>query len=295
MEQVELSSLDLRYVDCRLKSPLAEKALLVSILESGIRDPLQGVDVGGQRILLDGFKRYRCAVKLNIGIVPYISLGDDQALGIIQLIRVSNAKSLNIVEQARLIENLKTHHQMSTAEIAALLEKSKGWVSMRSGLIGQMSQCVKEKIFKGDFPVYSFMYTLRRFMRMNAVSKKEVDDFVNAVAGRHLSIRDIDMLAGGYFKGSGALVEQIRAGNLSWSVARIKEGITSSGFSKQEQATVKALEIILRYMQRFCVTHHDTVSRAFAAQANLLCGGIIRQMDIFSKAVRSLHDRCGQA
>ena len=295
MEQVELSSLDLRYVDCRLKSHLAEKTLLASILESGIRDPLQGVDVDGQRILLDGFKRYRCAEKLNIGIVPYLSLGDDQALGIIQLIRVSNAKSLNIVEQARLIENLKSHHQMSTAEIAALLEKSKGWVSMRSGLIGQMSQCVKEKIFKGDFPVYAFMYTLRRFMRMNAVSKSEIDDFVNAVAGKHLSIRDIDILAGGYFKGSRALREQIRAGNLPWAVARIKEGITRSGFSKQEQATVKALEIILGYMQRFCSTHHDPVSRAFAAQANLLSGGIIRQLDIFSKAVRSLHDRCGQA
>jgi hypothetical protein len=52
MEQVELSSLDLRYVDCRLKSHLAEKTLLASILESGIRDPLQGVDVDGQRILL---------------------------------------------------------------------------------------------------------------------------------------------------------------------------------------------------------------------------------------------------
>jgi hypothetical protein len=55
----------LRYVDCRLKSHLAEKTLLASILESGIRDPLQGVDVDGQRILLDGFKRYRCAEKLN--------------------------------------------------------------------------------------------------------------------------------------------------------------------------------------------------------------------------------------
>jgi hypothetical protein len=139
------------------------------------------------------------------------------------------------------------------------------------------------------------MYTLRRFMRMNAVSKSEVDDFVNAVAGKHLSIRDIDILAGGYFKGLRALREQIRAGNLPWAVARIKEGITGSGFSKQEQATVKALEMILGYMQRFCSTHHDTVSCAFAAQANLLSGGIIGQLDIFSKAVRSLHDRCGQA
>jgi len=294
MQEVELSSLDLRYEDCRLKSSLAEKQLLVSILESGIRDPLQGVDVDGERILLDGFKRYRCAVKLNIGIVPYICLGDDQALGIIQLIRVSNARSLNIVEQARLIEDLKANHKMSTSEIADLLGKSRGWVSMRAGLIGQMSKCVKEKIFKGDFPVYSFMYTLRRFMRMNAVSKSDIDDFVKAVSGRHLSIRDIDILASGYFKGSRELGEQIRTGNLSWGLSRIKEEINSNGFSKQEQAALKALEIILRYMQRFCAMRHGAVSSAFAAQANLLSDGIIRQLEIFSKAVRSFHDRCGQ-
>ena len=71
IEQVEISSLDLRYEACRMKSPGGEKVLLGSILEHGIRDPLQGVDTNAVRILLDGFKRYRCAKRLGIGIVPY--------------------------------------------------------------------------------------------------------------------------------------------------------------------------------------------------------------------------------
>lgn len=41
-EQIEISSLDLRYEAYRLKAPGAEKILLASILENGIRDPLQG-------------------------------------------------------------------------------------------------------------------------------------------------------------------------------------------------------------------------------------------------------------
>ena len=65
-EQVEISSLDLRYENCRLKAAGSEKTLLVSILQNGIRDPLQGVDRDGNRILLDGFKRRRCAGKLGI-------------------------------------------------------------------------------------------------------------------------------------------------------------------------------------------------------------------------------------
>jgi len=39
IEQVEISSLDLRYESYRMKSPGAEKALLGSILENGIRTP----------------------------------------------------------------------------------------------------------------------------------------------------------------------------------------------------------------------------------------------------------------
>ena len=74
IEEVETSSLDLRYESYRMKSPGAEKALLGSISENGIRDPLQGVDTNEARILLDGFKRYRCAKRLGIGIVPYCSL-----------------------------------------------------------------------------------------------------------------------------------------------------------------------------------------------------------------------------
>lgn len=79
IKQVEISSFDLRYERCRLKSNVAQKALLSSILDHGIRNPLQGVETeGGCRILLDGFKRYRCAKKLSIGIVPYHCLGEDE-------------------------------------------------------------------------------------------------------------------------------------------------------------------------------------------------------------------------
>jgi hypothetical protein len=52
----------------------------------GIRDPQQSVDAVEQHILLDGFKRYRCAVKLGIGIVPYVSLATDEACGGLLLI-----------------------------------------------------------------------------------------------------------------------------------------------------------------------------------------------------------------
>lgn len=295
MEEIELTNLDLRYADCRLKWKSSEKALLDSILTNGIRDPLRGVNTGGRRILLDGFKRYRCAHKLNIQIVPFVSLSNDEALGIIELIRVSNARSLTILEQARLIEELKTAHRMGTAEIADHLERSKGWVSMRSGLMEAMSNVVRAEVFKGAFPVYAFMYTLRKFMRMNGISKSEVDEFVKSVSGKRLSVRDIERLAEGYFKGSGELREQIRNGNLSWSLDQLKGKRHDSRCSGWEQTTLKGLEILLRYIQRFTTGQlHTSMSKEFAVQANLLSGGLIRQLPPFTRALKELHDRTGQ-
>ncbi len=110
VEQVEISSLDLRYQGYRMRCPGAEKALLLSILETGIRDPLQGIDTQQCRILLDGFKRYRCAAKLGIGIVPYCSLSSDEATGIRQRCNQMRCRSLRNLRGAHCSEELQRHH-----------------------------------------------------------------------------------------------------------------------------------------------------------------------------------------
>ena len=298
VDQVEICSFDLRYEGCRMRSAGAEKALMLSILDKGIRDPLCGIDTKQCRILLDGFKRYRCANKLGIGIVPYCSLGSDEAFGIIELIRISNAKSLSILEQAKLIDELKRVHNMSVSEIARLVDKSKGWVGMRVGMIGQMSPLVMHKLFSGQFPVYAYMYSLRPFIRMNGINKKEIDEFVGSVAGKNFSIRDIELLAHGYFKGSDQLREQIKSANISWALSRLKDSsVKEADCTKLEKQMLSDLEVTQKYMQR--VTYKSLDKRfknnTFFAQANLLAGGILRQLDAFTQAIRQFHDRSRQA
>ena len=77
-ETVERSSLDLRYEGYRLRSGAAEARLLASIAERGIEEPLGGVDIAHGHLLLDGFRRNRCAAKLGIQCVPYVSWGQDE-------------------------------------------------------------------------------------------------------------------------------------------------------------------------------------------------------------------------
>ena len=141
-ESVELSSLNLRYEGHRQRDDAREARLLASLAERGIEEPLEGVDTAEARFLLNGFKRYRSAKKLGIASVPYVSLGPEEATGILSLMRGSTDKSLGILEQARFLVDLLTIHGLSLTEVAQTLSRSKAWVSLRRSLLEDMSPAV---------------------------------------------------------------------------------------------------------------------------------------------------------
>jgi len=282
--EVELSQLDLRYETCRMKHAALEERLLGSIAERGIEEPLEGVDVGETRILLNGFKRYRCARKLGIAAVPYASLGRDEAAGIIGLLRISNDKSLSLLEQAAFIDELKHVRNLGLAQLAAELSRSKAWVSVRLGLIGEMSPAVRQKLFAGTFPVYAYMYTLRPFML--------------AVSGQGLSVREIELLARGFFRGPESFRQEIVKGNVALPLARMREVPAGpDGCDEFERSMLQDLEVTQKYMLRVMGKGEDErlASGPFHAQSQLLTAGILSRGPGFLDSVRRLHDRSGQA
>lgn len=291
---VELTTLDLRYEGCRMKQAALEERLLGSIAERGIEEPLEGVDVGERRILLNGFKRYRCARKLRLAIVPYARLGADQAAGILTLLRASNERTLSILEQAAFLDELRHACNLSVAAIASALARSKGWVSMRLGLFSQMSVVVRQQLFAGLFPVYSYMYTLRPFMRMNG-GAEQVERFVAAVSGKGCSVRDIERLAQGYFRGPPAVRTEIEGGQALAVLERMKPAgpAAPEGCSEFERSVLHDLEGVQRYMVRVTGKCEDERlhSGAFHSQSHLLAAGIIGREPAFLSAVRRLHDR----
>jgi hypothetical protein len=296
--EVELSQIDLRYESYRMKNAGLEERLLGSIAQRGIEEPLEGVEVQPVSILLNGFKRYRCARKLQMPMVPYISLGADEVLAIMNLLRLSNNRALSLLEQAAFIDELKNTRHLSVAEIAQELSRSKSWVSMRVGLIAEMSAAVREQLFSGAFPVYSYMYTLRQFMRMNGVPGEQIESFVLAVSGKKLSVREIEQLAHGYFRGPESFRQEILKGNLALPLRRLQQVPQSpDGCSEFERVLLGDLEITQKYMQRVMGKSQDArlQSRAFHAQCHLLVGGILSRARAFFHSVRQLHDRSGQA
>jgi hypothetical protein len=298
MVEIELSSLDVRYEGYRMRSRTGEARLLASIAERGITEPLEGVELDQCHVLLNGFKRWRCARKLGLCTAPYVSLGEDTAMGIVALLRASNDRALTLLEQAGFVDELKRLHGMSVADIAEALSRSKGWVGMRLGLLSEMSPVVRRELFAGRFPLYAYMYNLRPFMRMNGGRSEEVEQFVAALSGKRLSVREIGHLANGYFRGPEALREQIASGNVSLPLERLKQRDQQpEGCTPFEQGMLRDIEIAAKYMQRVVTKSQSPRLRsgAFLAQAELLLAGLLERASAFFQSVRQLHDRCGQA
>jgi ParB/RepB/Spo0J family partition protein len=280
-----------------MRNDAAEARLLASIAERDIEQPLAGVNTPQGRLLLDGFKRYRCAAKLGIECVPYVSLGEEEAAGIASLMRAKQ-KTLSILEQARFVVELISMHDMTIADVAETLSRSKAWVSMRRGLLTKMSQAVQEILFRGAFPVYSYMVTLRPFMRINGVGQKEMERFVQAVAGQRLSVREIELLAHGYFRGPASLRQAIDQGNWKWSLEQMQTvPETCEGCNDFERGLLRDLERLLKSIGRVMTRCDDPrlQTRDFYAQANLLVASLLSRRESFFKKMEEFHDRSGRA
>ena len=297
-QTVERMSLDLRFESYRLRNDATEARCLASIAERGIEEPLTGVDTPDGRLLLDGFKRYRCAKKLGIECVPYASLGGEEAAGIARLMRARQDRTLHMLEQAKFIAELIHTHQLSVADVAEMLSRSKAWVSMRRGLLSEISEALQAVLFRGDFPVYSYMYTLRPFMRMNGVGRQAIEQFVEKLSGQRLSHREIELLAHGYFRGPESLRREIDAGNWKWSLDQLQAvPADPAACNDTERALLRDLETLSKALQRVLVRCDDgrLQSRCFFAQANLLVGRLLSQRETFFQKLEEFHDRSGQA
>lgn len=297
-QTVERSSLDLRYESYRLRNDAAEARLLASIAERGIEEPLSGVDTPQGRLLLDGFRRNRCAAKLGIECVPYVSWGEGETHGIANLLSARRQRTLSILEQARFVDELLATHSMTIADVAEMLSRSKAWVSTRRNLLTAMSPAIQKILFRGAFPVYSYMVTLRPFMRMNGIGQAEIERFVQAIAGTKLSVREIELLAHGYFRGTPSLRQAIDQGNWKWTLQQMQEaGEDPECLSELERAMLRDLERLLEVMQKV-MTRMDSPrlqARDFFAQANLLLASLISRRDSFFKKMEEFYDRTGHA
>jgi len=297
MTEAEIHTISKKYESFRLRDKAREKYLLQSILEHGIREPLQCVQEDGQKyILLDGFKRLRCSYRLHINMVPVVSLGSDEVSSILHFIRLSTERGLSTLEQARFVDELHKRCGLTVSDIAARLERSKAWVSVRLGIIEEMSQVVREEVFSGRFPLRAYKYTLRRMTRVNSIPSTVIDRFVRCVSGKGVSTRDIERLTYGYFRGGERVKHQIEEGNLAWTLRQMRKAEpvhhAEEGLSEAEWTVIRDLELAQKYMSRinYGLAGKELLSKTFHARALLLIEGLVDTTNRFQDQLRRFYD-----
>jgi len=294
---LELADLDLRYQSYRLRQPRREEALLSAIAREGIREPLVGVTRETTPILLDGFKRARCARTLHLQVVPFASWGGDEVAGILKLLRADRQHALTLLEQARFVDELHTERGLPPGDIAQQLGRSLAWVTVRLGLLRELSPVVRDALFAGAFPVYAYLYTLRPFRRLKSVTAADLDQFVGALRGHPLSVRQIDGLAHGFFRGPPSFRQELLQGHLTLALRHLEEAPQDpDSCSDFERIFLHDLEQAHKAMLRVIGKSEDPKlqSAAFRAQANLLTAALLGQTTAFLRILRQLHDRTGQ-
>jgi hypothetical protein len=301
METIELSCLDLRLEHTRTRNSAVEQALLQSIAERGILDPLHvaGSAAEQEYVLLNGFKRYRCARKLGMGMAPAECIAGDLATGILTVIRRSDCGSgVTTLEQAALIEELHQRCGLSIYDIAQQLGRSPAWVRIRLEMVSELSSLLREKIMSGAFPVRAYLYGLRGFIHEHNVSMDRVDAFVAAVSGKGLSTRELFVLSRAYFNGGGAIERLIGGGSAHRALRLLcadPEGTEDPALSKRGQLFIKDLAAISAGMNRIVanVAALREETPPFMQYVNLWSFAIVRRLEVFTTVIKELYDRSG--
>lgn len=288
--------MDLRLSHLRQRDRKAEKVLLESIRAEGIKHPLVVVlPRPNNCLLLDGFKRYRCARQLSIGVVPILAVEGDEKEGLLALVRYSRDKGLTELEHGAIVDRLHSRHGMSVLQIAQHLGCSTGWVGMRLGMIAEMSALVRRKVLSGEFPPRAYLYGLRPFTRVNATAV-DTDRFVMAVSGRGLSTREIFLLTRAYFQGSRALRTRIESGDVQQVLEALRSEQAPDG-SSAVQTILDDMRGVLAGMDRLTASFDQLPLQGDIAplQTHLACAAVLRRIRPFTRSLRELYGRTTKA
>ena len=304
MEMAELNAIDLRLEHTRRKDAEAERRLLASIMERDIEEPLSVAqsDQPHSYVLVDGFKRYRCAAKLGKGMLPVQTIAPDVPCAILTMIRREESRNLSTLEQAALIQELHRHYSLSIYDIAMRLGRCPSWVSMRLGMIEELSPLVRAKILSGAFPARAYMYGIKRFTRVNKISQDRTDALVAALSGKGLSTRELFILSRAYFTGGRAIQRLIVEGDARRALrilAADPNGIDDPSLGGEQREFIKDLTLTLGGIKR--IIANAALMRETPASCmhyiNQWSGAIVRQLDAFSTVIKDLYadDRTGPA
>ena len=139
MITLPLEQLDLRLGFLRPVHAGAQKKMAASLVKHGQLTAVVAVEEGGCHILIDGFKRHRCAGQLGMKTLKVTVLKKSCAEAKALLYLLNRPDGFSTIMEALLVWELVEIEGLNQVEAAALLERHKSWVCRRLSMIRSLA------------------------------------------------------------------------------------------------------------------------------------------------------------
>ena len=168
MMSMPITRIGERFAPLRIADPVAEQAMLRSMVKYGQQTPVVVCRIAdGDPVLLDGFKRLRAGRQLGIKELTVRTLDVGlRACKAAMLLLNRVGRPITSMEEALVVHSLCHEDGLNQVEIATLLNCHKSWVCRRLALIERLCDEAQESIRLGLLPA-SIGAELSRLQRCN--------------------------------------------------------------------------------------------------------------------------------
>jgi ParB/RepB/Spo0J family partition protein len=278
--EVDLDSLDLRYARLRVRRPALEKRLIASMDEAGQQSPVIVVpgEEPGSYVLIEGRKRVRALRRLRAEVVKAVVWELAPAEALVAAYQLQDGSGYNAMEEGWLVWELVQSAGLSLAEVGRRLERSKGWVSGRLGLVEGLPERVLQGVESGKIGAYVATRYLLPFARANAA---DCEKLAEKIMENGFHSREVEALCQ-HYAAAGPKSRKRMLEEPARFLAALKEarkGAMDPKLSEIENRCVKELDLIgnvalglVRRLPETCTYDTEAEIRATLNRAWRRCG-----------------------
>lgn len=207
--KLELSQLDRRYQELRIRDAARQSRLLESMLAHGQQVPVVVVanpEIADRYVLIDGYERVAVLEQLCRDEVEGQLWQMTEARALALGHRLESARRRTALEEGWLLNTLEREHGMSLGELAILLGRSRSWVSRRLGLVQALPRSAQKSVRENRMSAQAAQRYLLPLARANMA---QCETLVARLGRERISVRQMRTLYVGWRKSDAAIKQRI--------------------------------------------------------------------------------------
>jgi ParB family chromosome partitioning protein len=177
IKHLEIVHLDLSYRHIRVQNPRAVMRMADSMQRYGQIMPVLVVAAKPPRhTLIDGYLRVAAARRLRQDTLLAHIWHEDEKHALCHILVKDDQRRWDIFEQAGLVKELHSRHQLSQRELSRFLGKDPSWVSRRLALVETLPEQLLNSVQRGTISSWAATRVLTPMARANADHAQRLAD-----------------------------------------------------------------------------------------------------------------------